>query len=148
MTSPNRSHKSLPKTSQEPPQTSQRPSQERFRITFSSQNEPPNHNCRAKNLNFGGRRHGTCPFELNINPFKISQKLDESSVFSSILEKKWSRFASQSQVKTLLKSIRRRPKSLWVITEAQKTSQRPPKGFPRAFPDLPMTLKARFWVQF
>ena len=44
--------KSLPKTSQEPPQTSQRPSQERFRITFSSKNEPPNHNFRVRNFQF------------------------------------------------------------------------------------------------
>ena len=57
------STKSLPKTSQEPPQTSQRPSQDRFRITFSSKNEPPNHNFRARSLNFGGRRHGACPIK-------------------------------------------------------------------------------------
>ena len=44
--------KSLPKTSQEPPQTSQRPSQDRFRITFSSKNEPPNHNFRVRNFQF------------------------------------------------------------------------------------------------
>ena len=44
--------KSLPKTSQEPPQTSQWPSQERFRITFSSKNEFPNDNFRAESFQF------------------------------------------------------------------------------------------------
>ena len=42
--------KSLPKASQAPPQTSRRPSQERFRITFLSKNEPPNHNFRVRNF--------------------------------------------------------------------------------------------------
>ena len=44
--------KSLPKTSQEPPQTSRRSSQEQFRITCSSNNEPPNHNFRDRNFQF------------------------------------------------------------------------------------------------
>ena len=76
------------------------------------------------------------------NRYQIRSRF--SSVCSPILDQTSLHVACQHLSRTLAKIVRRLPRA----SETQQRPQRPPKDFPRVFPDTPMIPQDQYQVYF